>query len=128
MLKPGVLRGSENFSKVYSRGKSVGDRYVVIFYRENGLDHNRIAFLASKKVGNAVTRNRARRLMKESVRTLDEKISVDSIRTTDNTGYDIIFIARKTIAGKKCADVSKSIEHALKKTDLKRGFKSIFNK
>ena len=110
MPKNEVLSGSRNFNKVYNKGKSVGDRYVVIFYMKNGLDHNRLAFLASKKVGNAVTRNRARRLMKESVRTM-EKI--------EKQGYDIIFIARKTINGRKCEEVQNSIIKALKRTELK---------
>ena len=110
MPKNEVLSGSRNFSKVYSKGKSVGDRYVVVFYKKNGLDHNRIAFLASKKVGNAVARNRARRLMKESVRTMEPIKSI---------GYDIIFIARNTINGKKCVDVQKSIKNALRRTELR---------
>lgn len=100
MLKKEVLRGDRQFSAVYNRGKSTGSRYVVLFYKKNQLDYNRIAFLASKKVGNAVARNRARRLMKESVRSLDlEK----------KEGYDLIFIARNTIHGVKCKDVKKSI-------------------
>jgi ribonuclease P protein component len=110
MPKIGVLSGSRNFSKVYSKGKSVGDRYVVVFYKKNGLDHNRLAFLASKKVGNAVARNRARRLMKESVRTMER---------IEKQGYDIIFIARKTINGTKCEQVQKSITKALKRTELR---------
>lgn len=110
MLKPEVLRGDKDFNAVYKKGKSVGDRYVVIFYKRNGLEYNRIAFLASKKVGNAVTRNRARRLMKESVRTTDP---------IDKEGYDIIFIARKTIVGAGQNDVNRSIRNALRRTDLK---------
>lgn len=110
MLKKEVLRGSRNFSAVYNKGKSVGDRYVVVFYKKNGLPYNRTAFLASKKVGNAVARNRARRLMKESVRLMDP---------VEKTGFDIIFIARNTANQQKCADVKKSIEAAIKRTDLK---------
>lgn len=110
MRRQEVLRGSKNFSAVYKKGKSVGDRYVVIFYKKNGLPYNRTAFLASKKVGNAVARNRARRLMKESVRQM---------APIKETGYDIIFIARNTANEQKCADVKKSIEAAIKRTDLK---------
>ena len=120
MLKPGVLRGSENFSKVYNKGKSVGDKYVVIFYRKNGLDHNRTAFLASKKVGNAVTRNRARRLMKESVRTSAAIEEIYSKTALNNEGYDIIFIARNTIKGRKCGEVKKSIANALRRTGINK--------
>jgi ribonuclease P protein component len=110
MLKKEVLRGDRNFDRVYKKGKSAGDRYVVVFYKKNNLPYNRTGFLASKKVGNAVARNRARRLMKESVRTM---------KPIAKTGFDIIFIARKIINNRKCADVKKSIEAAIKRTDLK---------
>lgn len=109
MLRPNVLRKKKDFSTVYSKGRSVGERYVVLFYRRNRLPYNRTAFLASKKVGKSVQRNRARRLMKESVRDLQGDLK---------TGYDLIFIARNTICNLKCADVKKSIEAALKKSGL----------
>ncbi len=109
MLKKTVLRGKSNFSKIYNKGKSVGGRFVVIFYLKNNLPYNRVAFLASKKVGNSVARNRARRLMKESVRLLNLSIE---------TGYDVIYIARNTITTAKCIDVQKSIEKSLNKTGV----------
>ena len=109
MLKKNVLRRKSDFSSIYSKGKSVGDRYIVIFFKKSNLPYNRTAFLASKKVGNSVKRNRARRLMKESLRTSDLELS---------TGFDIIFIARNTISGRKCAEVRKSLESALKKTKV----------
>ncbi len=109
MLKKEVLRRDSDFSSIYKKGKSVGDRFVVIFSKKNNLPYNRTAFLASKKVGNAVTRNRARRLMKESYRSINDRLA---------TGYDIIFIARNTITNSKCADVKKSIEAAAKRAGL----------
>lgn len=109
MLKKNVLRNKNDFSQIYRKGKSVGKKYVVVFIRHNTLPHNRTAFLASKKVGNAVTRNRARRLMKESYRAFCERLK---------TGYDIVFIARNTIKEAKCRDVKISMEDALKKLGL----------
>lgn len=106
MLRQDVLRRKEDFDRIYKKGKSVGDRYVVVFCLANHLGYNRITYLASKKVGNSVKRNRARRLMRESMRTTDVNI---------RQGYDFIIIARNTINGKKCADVKKSIEAALKR-------------
>jgi ribonuclease P protein component len=106
MLKKTVLRRKSDFSLIYNKGKSVVERYIVLFFKKNGLSYNRIAFLASKKVGNSVVRNRARRLMKESYREVKENLA---------TGYDFIFIARKTICNLKCADVKKSMEAAIKK-------------
>lgn len=113
MLRPGILRKKKDFSSLYKRGKSVGERYVVLFYRKNELGFNRRAFLASKKVGKSVVRNRARRLMKESYRALEDKLP---------QGYDMIFIARHTICNLKCADVKKSIEAALRKAGILPGF------
>ncbi len=109
MLKETVLRRKEDFDRIYKKGKSTGDRYVVIFCLKNNLGFNRISYLASKKVGNSVKRNRARRLMRESIRTTDLKLL---------QGYDIIIIARNTINDRKCADVKKSIEAAAKRLKL----------
>lgn len=109
MRKPDVLRQQKDFTDLYKRGKSVGDKYVVVFCKKNNLDYNRYAFLASKKVGNSVKRSRARRLMKESKRQISDGIKI---------GYDILFIARNTIVDSKCADVKKSIEAALFKLKL----------
>ena len=110
MLKKNVLRKYSDFSAIYKRGKSVGDRYVVLFYRPNELSYNRTGFLASKKVGNSVKRNRAKRLMKESYRAISPSLP---------SGYDFIIIARNTICGKKCAEVERSLISAFKRTGVK---------
>lgn len=109
MLRPDVLRKKKDFSRLYNKGRSVGERYLILFYRKNDLSYNRTAFLASKKVGKSVARNRARRLMKESYRELSEGIPA---------GYDLLFIARNSINGLKCADVKKSMEAALRKSSI----------
>ncbi len=112
MLKPNVLRKKKDFTAIYNKGKSIGEKYVVLFTRKNNLEYNRTAFLASKKVGNSVSRNRARRLMKESYRELEQNL---------DSGYDLIWIARNTICNLKCADVKKSMEAAVKKSGIRRG-------
>ena len=99
-----TLRKQSDFSRVYKKGSSRGSRYMVMLYRENRLGYTRTAFVASKKVGNAVTRNRARRLMKEAYRILKADIV---------TGYDIIFVARNTIAECREEEVEKVMRTAL---------------
>ncbi|HCU07735.1 MAG TPA: ribonuclease P protein component [Clostridiales bacterium] len=109
MLKADVLRNKKDFTNIYRRERSVASKFVVVFYRKNQLPYSRKAFLASKKVGKSVQRNRARRLMKESYRQLETQIP---------PGWDFIFIARHTILDSKCADVKKSMEAAIKKAGI----------
>ena len=109
MLDKTVLRGKSAFSLIYKKGKSTPDRYLVLFVMKNGFAYNRTAFIASKKVGKSVARNRARRLMKESYREIGGKLA---------DGYDLVFIARNTIYGTKCADVKKSMENVLKRAGV----------
>ena len=111
MLKKEILRKKEDFSAIYKRGKSVPDRFVVVFYKKNNLNYNRISFLASKKVGNSVCRNRARRLMRENYRLISDDIK---------EGYDIIFIARNKINGRKSQEVGKSMRNAIRKAKLQK--------
>lgn len=106
MLKKEVLRKKDDFSLIYKKGKSIVDKYLIVFYKENDLGYQRHGFLASKKVGNSVKRNRARRLMKESWRLL-----ADAARPST----DYIFVARSTILSVGMEEVKKSMERALKK-------------
>ena len=109
MLKKNVLRKKKDFDIIYKNGKSIGDRFIVLFFRKNNLSENRTGFLASKKVGNSVKRNRARRLMRESYRNIGENLP---------QGYDFIIIARNTINGKKCIEVQRSLASAFKRAGL----------
>lgn len=107
-----TIRNQRDFSKIYKQGKSRGGRFTVILYKRNGLKISRSAFVASKKVGNSVERNRARRLMREAFRSLEPGIA---------NGYDIIFVARNTINGCKEDEVEKQIRKSLKDCGLIEG-------
>ncbi len=104
-----TIRNQRDFSRIYKQGKSRGGRYTVILYKRNGLKISRTAFVASKKVGNSVQRNRARRLMRAAFRSIEPGIA---------NGFDIIFVARNTIADCKEADVEKSMRKSLKDCGL----------
>jgi len=108
-LRPDILRYKRDFDRLYKKGRSSGDKFVVVFHIANGLSCSRKAFLASKKIGGAVARNRARRLMKESFRKIKHELK---------PGIDILFIARNTIVGAECGEVGESMRKALKKSGL----------
>ena len=108
-LRPEILRFKRDFDRLYKKGRSTGDKYVVVFHIANGMEYSRRAFLASKKVGGAVARNRARRLMKEGFRKIESEVQ---------TGRDILFIARSNAADAGGRDVELSIRRALSKCGL----------
>ena len=102
MLKRNVLRKKSDFSTIYNKGKSVGDRYVVLFYRKNGLTYNRTGFLASKKVGNSVVRHHLTRLIRESYRLSEEHF---------RCGIDIVVIARTSAKGRNYHEIESALIH-----------------
>ena len=61
------LRGSRDFQNVYRRGKRYDGVLITAFVLPNRLSHNRFGITASRKaLGNAVERNRAKRLLRET--------------------------------------------------------------
>ena len=79
------LKRNNDFTRLYRSGRSVKGRSAVLIIRKNKCATTRIGFSVSKKVGNAVTRNRCRRRLKEAVRRYDDRIL---------QGIDAVFVAR----------------------------------
>jgi len=84
------LRERKEFKRVYRRGKSKANDTLVLYFLPNKLEVTRIGFSVSKKIGNAVERNRVKRRLREICRE-----NISSIKP----GYDIILIARQKIKG-----------------------------
>ena len=70
------LRGSNDFQRVYRQGKRYEGVLMTAFVLPNNLSHNRLGVTASRKaLGNAVQRNRAKRLLKETFRLKASSVS-----------------------------------------------------
>jgi ribonuclease P protein component len=104
------LAKREDFNKVYRYGKSMANHQFVLYYLPLlGNDDFRLCVSVSKKVGNAVVRNRLRRMMKEIVRLKKESMAPH---------YDYILIARKPAAEMDYQEMEKSIFHVIRKAGL----------
>lgn len=80
-MKLKAVNKNKEFMRAYKRGKAFVDSAVVMYVIPNRYGFTRFGITSSKKVGNAVKRNRARRVVRASVRQLpfDTAQSVDII-------------------------------------------------
>lgn len=96
------LRNNREFQMVYNEGNSKANRYLVLYYRKNDLEYNRLGISVSKKVGNSVVRHRITRLIRESYR-LNEPLFCN--------GLDIVVIARVSAKGKSYQEIESALLH-----------------
>ena len=96
-----TLTKNKEFSRIYARGKS--------YVHPNRLGYTRIGLTATKKVGHAVQRNRARRIMRAA---LSEHLSQNI------GGYDIILVARARTPYLKSTQLSKTLAGLMRKAGL----------
>jgi ribonuclease P protein component len=86
------LRDPSEFQYVYRQGKRYDGRFITVFVIKNSGLHHRLGVTASKKaVGNAVQRNRAKRLIREAFRVNESFFAALS------TKYDWVLNAKSTL-------------------------------
>ena len=100
------LRQKSGFKAIFELGKNYSAKYVAVYVLFKG--PNRFGFIASKKVGNAVQRNRAKRLMREVIR-----LNLPEIRKD----IQIICIARSRIKGVSYSEVESNIMYIFKRAN-----------
>lgn len=85
-MKTAKLKKRSQFLEIANKGRKIVSSGLVLQFKENTLGINRIGFTVTKKVGNAVIRNRVRRRLREVVRL--------GLPAFDKTGYDFVIIGR----------------------------------
>ena len=98
------LTENYEFKRVYTRGKSAVRPTLVAYCMRKSGPAPRIGITASKKIGNAVKRNRARRLLRESARMLYPQIK---------PGFDLVLVSRGKTPFVNCNIVMTELASAL---------------
>ena len=96
------LKKYGDFQRVYKKGKSYANKYLVMYIMKQDTQRNRIGISVSKKVGNSVVRHRLTRLIRESYR-LNEKEFDD--------GLDLVIIARPGAKERNFFEIESALLH-----------------
>lgn len=104
MLFTTVIKDNRLFQRCYRSGRYSVCDYVCAYYYPNGLALNRLGITVSKKNGNAVKRNRIKRIVRAAYRLNENDMPI---------GYDIVFVGRNDAAEKSSADIEAFIRDKL---------------
>lgn len=83
------VKKDREFRYLFKKGKSIVNSAFVCYLRPNKRRVNRLGIVTSKKIGNAVKRSRARRVLREAFRLLEPRLRAESDKR-----YDFILVAR----------------------------------
>ncbi len=100
------LQSSQQIGHVRQNGSAFPNHYLVTIALPNSEGNSRVAVVAGKRVGNAIKRNRAKRLIRETVRANAAKIP---------QGIDIMIIARHTMEDVTLQQVSSAFDKTLRR-------------
>ena len=103
------LASATDFKRVRRSGISYAHPLIVLISSPNMLKTSRFGISAGRSVGNAVSRNKAKRQLREIVRPLVASITI---------GWDIVFLARKPLLKATYFDLETAVQQMLQKARL----------
>lgn len=113
MGKLNCLNKNKDFKRVYTKGKYAASPCLVTYILKNKLNFrkntNRIGITTSKKVGNAVQRNRCRRIIRAAYAQVNNFLV---------PGNDIVFVAREKTVKLKTQEILRDMKYQLKRLEV----------
>ncbi len=104
-----MLKRRNDFQRVYRKGRSLANRYFVLYVFESDELSGRVGFAAGKKLGCAVKRNRVKRLLRESYRLHSPEL---------RPGIALLLVGRQAMLDVKCPVVEKAFLSLGKKAGI----------
>ena len=111
MQKYVSLNQNTDFQRTYYRGKSTARPALVVYAMKNRVGVCRVGITTSKKIGNAVERNRSRRIIRAAYQSIFNQ-------NTLKGSYDIIFVARGKTKYLKSTQIEKAMLESMKELGL----------
>ncbi|WP_301108421.1 ribonuclease P protein component [Sporosarcina sp.] len=106
MKKSQRIKKNKEFQTVFKKGKSFANRQFIVYtYKKEDQEEFRIGLSVSKKVGNAVTRNRVKRYIRQAFLEMKDEVRQD---------LDYVIIARNQAATLDFHTAKKNLQHVLR--------------
>lgn len=113
-----IIKSSTEISDLFSHGRRIHTHYFTLIVTSHNDRANsssgRVAFIAGKKLGNAVWRNSAKRRMREVCRQAGGPLK----------GYDIVFLAKRKVCSADYSEVVRACTRAFRELDKKEAAES----
>ena len=109
LAKPNRLTRKTDFERLFASGKPLGHELCTIRAVPNELDVWRVGIVCGKQVGGAVVRNRARRRLREAVRSLSSSLP---------GGWDILLVIRLPGASATVAEFVYALDDLLRRRNI----------
>lgn len=100
------LNVNSDFRRVYHRGKSCAKPALVVYSMKNRVGICRVGITVSKKIGNAVERNRSRRIIRAAFQSVMSRYELEGT-------YDFVLVARTKTKYLKATHVEKVLVECL---------------
>ncbi len=109
MKRTVALKKNRDFRRLYGKGKSFQAPALVSYVMKNRAGICRMGITTSKKIGNAVERNRSRRVIRAAYSSIEDKI---------NGNYDFVFVARSRTKYQKSTQIAQIMLSQLQKAGV----------
>lgn len=109
MKKENRIRKAQEFSQIMNRKRFASTKSLVVYGAAKKLDHARFGISVSKKLGNAVERNKIKRQLRMMLQDID----------LEACPFDGVVIARWHFKEQSFADNKKDLEMCIKKVKIR---------
>ncbi len=129
-MKHTAIKEHHLYAKTFAKGKRFSGKYLSVFVLK---DHaarrlmlanpekkylNRVGLSDTKKIGGAVERNRAKRVIRAAWQMIERKADAPDSQETLARGWLIVISPRETILDAKSPEVGRELRFALRRLDL----------